>query len=376
MEAEGGILTKAMPLFLIHGDDDYLVHEEARKIISSFTFKQPSEFNLETIDGMAANQNEAATIFKQLFESLCSQSFFATEKAIWWRNTNLLSSSPTASASATVDFLKSLDDLLVKGLPTGISLVITASDIDGRKSIVKTIQKNGKVISFKMDPYKAAENQTQALNFVLKTASTLNKKIEEDAALLLVEMTSGDCRTIRSELEKLTVYVGDQTNIREEDIRVICSWRPGGVVWDLPDALGERHLGKTLDILEKLLFMGESPIGLLSTIVSRIRLLFFLNLLIEKKLLQPSPYYPSFKSQIDQLPTWVTENLPQDKKLNPLASHPFVIWKACSGATHYTGQELQSALQSLLECHELIVSSGNDPQNILKDTLVKICMKP
>ncbi len=364
------------PLFLIHGDDDFLVNEEARKIIASLTPKGASEFNLETIEGLAGNQAEAEGIFRRLFEALQSRSFFATEKVVWWRNTNLLGTSSTAGASAVADSLAALNDLLKGGLQAGFSLVITATELDARKAIVNTFKQQGKVIAFKVDPYKQQENQANALLFARETASKLNKQIEEDAGFLIVEMAAGDSRTIASEVEKLAVYVGDETMIREQDVRAIGSWRPGGIIWDLPDALAERNLGRAMSALDNLIFLGETPMGMLFAIIARTRLLLLISVLVEKKLIKIGGNYASFKSQLDHLPSWVAENLPKDKKLNPLAGHPFMLWKASMGAGNYTRPELQQAIASLLECNERMVSSGGDPRNVLEEALLKICVKP
>lgn len=367
--------TEADSLYLIHGEDDFQVAEEARRIIALIMPKGASEFGLETIEGAAANQTEAAVIFKRLFESLRSQSFFATERVVWWRNTNLLGSNSTASSKDVSDFIGSLGEWIEAGLPTGIRLVITATELDGRKGIAKVLQKSGKVISFKTDPYKQQENQAQAADFAIKTAKEMGKALPEDAAVLLAEMSGGDRRTIHSEVEKLATYVGDQKVIGEQDIQAIGSWRPGGVIWDLPDAVGRRDLQKALEVLNDLLFLSENPIALLFAIITRIRLLLLLSVLVEKKLIRANGDYSSFKAQMDRLPSEVTENLPQDKKLNPLAAHPFVLWKAVSGTLHYHRSELQGALKILLEANERLVSSGGDPKNILEGALLKICVK-
>lgn len=76
-----------------------------------------------------------------------------------------------------------------------------------------------------------------------------------------------------------------------------------------------------------------------------------------------------------ELPEWVSGSLPQDKKLNPLAGHPYVIWKASSGAARYTRAELQQALETLLECNEQMFSSGSPKCDVLKNALVRICAK-
>lgn len=362
-------------LYLIYGDDDYLVDQEARRVLAKLVPKGGAEYGLEVIDGGASNQAEVTAIFAKLFEALQSQSFFATEKVVWLKNTNLLGAGATASASGTADFLASLEANLKGGLPSGISLVITATEVDGRKGIAKTIQKLGQTVAFKADPYKQQENAAQAAAFAVVAARELGKEIEDGAEHLIVEMAAGDARTIRSELEKLASYVGDSSVISEKDVRAIGSWRPGGVVWDLPDAIGSRNLNRALEILDDLFFMGESPIALLFAVISRVRLLLLLSVLAEKKLLRLGGDYASFKSQLDRLPSWISETLPKDKKLNPLASHPFVLWKAASGASRYTRKELQVGLELLLICNEAMVSSGGDSQELLKEAILKLCIK-
>jgi DNA polymerase-3 subunit delta len=362
-------------LFLVYGDDDYLVAEEARKIVNKLVPKNASDFNVEIIEGCASNQNEAAQIFQKLFESIQSQSFFATEKVVWWRDTNLLGSSSTASGSVVSENVEALNELLKQGLPTGTCLVITATDLDGRKGIAKSLQKLGVVTSFKTDPYKQKENEARAIQFAREAAASLGKKLDEETASLIVEMAGGDTRTIHSEVEKMAAFAGEQEYIRDQEVRAVGSWRPGGIVWDLPDAVGTRDLSKALALLDNLLFQGETPIALLFAIISRVRLLLLLTALSEKKLLRGGGDYNSFKSQLDRLPSWVSANLPVDKKLNPLAGHPFALWKASTGLGRYKLSELQNSLRLLLETNERLVSSGSEPQSLLEEALIKICMK-
>lgn len=366
---------KRPSLYLIYGDNDFQVTEEARRILEELTPKGNSEFGVETIEGGAANQGEAGAVYKKLFEALQSQSMFATERVIWWRNTNLLGSNSTASAAEASESLATLNNLLKAGLPQGISLVITATDLDGRKSIAKTFQSLGKVILFKHDVYKREESVAEAKVFAQETAERLGGKLDAGALELLVEMSDADYRTILSELEKIMAYVGDAEVIREEDVMAIGSRRPGGVAWDLSDAVGARDLSRTLDILENLMFKGETPIGLIFLLISHMRLLLLLRALLDKKLLRSGGDYHSFKSQLDGLPSWVMDHLPEDKKLNPLASHPFRLFKAFSGTTRYTQEEIRRGLDILLECNARMVSGGGEPRSLLEEALVRICVK-
>jgi len=361
-------------LYLIHGEDDYLVSEEARRIIRSLTPAGASDFAIETIEGAASNQDEAASMFGRLFETLQTRSFFATDRVVWWRDTNLLGAGATATGSQVAEFLQALDELIQTGLPPGTSLVITASDCDGRRSIVKRLEQTGQVISFKSDPYRREELQGRLANLAREVASKNQKTLEEEPALLIAEMAGGDSRTVHSEVEKIAAFVGDAPRITEEDIRQVGSWRPGGVVWELADAVGERDLSRALTALDRLLFAGEEPIPLLFTIVSRMRQLLLLRTLMDQKLMPSGANFNSFKAKLESLPASITEKLPRERKLNPLAGHPYALWKASAGASRFTSAELQDALSLLADYNEQMVSGGN-PRALLEDAIMQICIR-
>lgn len=362
-------------LVLVHGDDDYLVAEEARRLIARALPGGANEFALETIPGAAANQAEAMDIFRRLFEALQARTFFAAERVIWWRDTNLLSATSTATGAEVSEMLAALAAQLDRGLGPGIALVITATEVDERRALFKKIAERGKVVSFKKDPYKPRENEAQAVEFARRAAHEIGAEITEEAAVLLVEMSDGDSRTLRSEIEKLAAYVGEKQRIGTEAVRAVGCHRPGGLVWDLADAVGERHLPEALTALDDLLFAGENPVGLFYNLIARVRLFLLLRSLADAKRLTLGRSYPSFKAELDRLPSWAGRAAGEEKKSSLLAGHPFVLWKVSGGAARYTQQELLAALRVLLVANEKLFSSGGEPRAIIADALVAICAK-
>lgn len=90
--------------------------------------------------------------------------------------------------------------------------------------------------------------------------------------------------------------------------------------------------------------------------------------------LKPARDYQAFKIQLDRLPT---ADLPADKKFNPLASHPFVLFQAFQQTENYTSDELISAMDALLQCNRKLVSSDLDETLVLQQTLTAIVgLKP
>ena len=79
--------------------------------------------------------------------------------------------------------------------------------------------------------------------------------------------------------------------------------------------------------------------------------------------------YNSFKAQLERVPT---DKLPADKKFNPLALNPYVLYKALPQAKRYSSGELVSAMEILLRCNQRLVSSGLDEALVLQQALVQI----
>jgi DNA polymerase III delta subunit len=68
------------------------------------------------------------------------------------------------------------------------------------------------------------------------------------------------------------------------------------------------------------------------------------------------------------------EKLPADRRFNPLALNPYVLYKALPHAKKYSQDELVRAMDLLLRCNQRLVSSGLDEALVLQETLVQIVL--
>ncbi len=85
--------------------------------------------------------------------------------------------------------------------------------------------------------------------------------------------------------------------------------------------------------------------------------------------IKPTENYARFKEQLERVPG---ERLPVDRRYNPLAMNPYVLFKALPQARNYTEAELVRAMDLLLHCNRRLVSSGLDEALVLQQTLVQI----
>ena len=132
--------TKFTPLragsvYLVGGADEFTIKETAAKLASNLAPKGAGEFGVEIIEGDATNQDEALKIIGRLREALDTVGLFGGgEKLVWLKNTNLLADTQTTRAEAVKESLLDFADTLKRGLPDGVTLLISAIGCDRRKT--------------------------------------------------------------------------------------------------------------------------------------------------------------------------------------------------------------------------------------------------
>jgi DNA polymerase III delta subunit len=79
--------------------------------------------------------------------------------------------------------------------------------------------------------------------------------------------------------------------------------------------------------------------------------------------------YSRFKAQLERVPK---DQLPEDKRFNPLALNPYVLYKALPQVQRYSEVELVRAMDLLFQCNLRLVSTSLDESLVVQQTLVQI----
>jgi DNA polymerase III delta subunit len=85
--------------------------------------------------------------------------------------------------------------------------------------------------------------------------------------------------------------------------------------------------------------------------------------------IKPDVDYSRFKAQLERVPA---DKLPADRRFNPLALNPYVLYKALSQVKQYQQAELVRAMDLLLRCNQRLVSSRLDESLVLQQALIQI----
>jgi DNA polymerase-3 subunit delta len=363
----------AASLILVCGADEFAVKQRAKQLYLEWT-QEIGGMDHEIIDGAVNNSGEALKAIKRVREALQTLPFFGTGKVIWLQNCTFLGEERAAAAQAVTESLASLAQDLKDFSWQNVRLLISAGKVDKRKVFYKAIDKLGSVQTCAGWSVEDRDWAEQAEAWATKALAARQKRISDEALAELVNRVGANARQLENEIEKLTLYVGHRPEIQFEDVTTICTRNKTARAFALGDALGDRDLPGLLrrldeELREVKLDPQKSEIGLLYGLIGKVRAMLLLKEMLREGWVKPDSDYGRFKAQLERVPR---EQLPEDRRFNPLALNPYVLFRALPQTRRYTQAELVRAMELLLECNRRLVSSGLEESLVLQQTLVQI----
>ncbi|HEY5344998.1 MAG TPA: DNA polymerase III subunit delta [Verrucomicrobiae bacterium] len=371
--ASSSPITHNSSLFLVCGDDDFAVKQRAKKIFQEWS-AELGGMDHETIEATVSNGGDALNVIGRLREALQTLPFFGGGKVVWLRDCNFLGEDRTASSAAVTETLAELAEELKKFSFQNVRLLISAGKVDKRKVFYKTLDKIGTTevfTSWSQDDKDWADRAQMAA----REAVRKREKEISDAALGELVIRAGlNARQLENEIEKLCVFIGDRKKIELADVTTICAHSKTAKAFALGDALGDRDLPRLLKRLDEELWetkfdKDKSEIGLLYGLIGKVRAMLLLKEMLREGWVKETFDYNQFKSQLERVPA---DQMPVEKKFNPLALSPYVLYKALPQVKKYSSAELVRAMDVLLRCNQRLVSSGLDEALVLQQALVQI----
>ncbi|KAB2952300.1 DNA polymerase III subunit delta [Heliorestis acidaminivorans] len=275
------------PIYLITGDETYIMQELIEELTATFTELSGGDFNTERYDG----ESSAETII----ESAQMMPFFAEKKLILVRDSQFLR--PPKKSQEEGEAKKEnqpskkgkshqggAEEALIAYLenpsPTTTLIFYSPSGVDKRKKFYKALDKCGLVVEVK----KPTTAGVQA--WTIERARKMALPFDPDALNLLLERTDGDIGRIALELDKLYTFLGQPSQKRRvtfERVRRLVPAEAEDNVFAMADTIGAKQFDKTLLILRDLIRQGQPPVRLLFLLVRHIRQLLWLKDMKAKK---------------------------------------------------------------------------------------------
>jgi DNA polymerase-3 subunit delta len=357
----------------IVGSDESEVKRAASELAAKLAPPDAGEFGVEVIDACADNVDQAVSKIRSAIDALQTLPFFGDGKLVWLKNANCLGDSVIGRSASVQSALEDLAYVLDAGLGSDVTLLISATEVDKRRSFYKTLGKLAELqVIDGLDSSRAGWEE-EATEIVRRRAKSRGLQFEEEALDLFVLLTGGDTRQIENELEKIDLYLGGETAVPQvtvEQVRELVPLSRAGVIFELGNALAVCDLERALTLVKRLLDQGETAVGiLLVAILPTIR-----NLLLVKDLMErnriPRPHAPfTFISALNRLPAEATEHLPRKKDGT---INGYALGLAAQQAHRFKTAQLIAGLEACLEANLRLVTSQLDHELVLTEIVVKL----
>jgi len=361
---------------LVCGEDDFAVKQRAKQIYLEWT-EELGGMDHEIIDASVSNSGEALKALAKLREALQTLPFFGSGKVIWLKDCNFLSDERAATQDVTAS-LAELADEFKEFSWQNVRLLISAGKADKRKVFYKALDKLGSVESFAGWSVDDRDWASQVESWAREALRSRQKEISDEALAELIGRVGPNARQLDNEVEKVALYVGDRKKIEFEDVATVCTRNKMARAFALGDALGDRDLPRLLARLDEAVWEvkldpQKSEIGLLYGLISKVRAMLLLKEMLREGWVKPDMDYKRFKAQLERVPK---DQFPEDRRFNPLAINPFVLFKALPQVKLYSEAELIRAMDLLFECNYRLVSSSLEESLVLQQALVQIVGTP
>jgi DNA polymerase-3 subunit delta len=364
------VATITANIHAVVGSDEAEVKRVAAELAEKLTPPEAGDFGLEIIDGVAENPDQAAGRIRSTIEALQTLPFFGSTKVVWLKSANFLGDTQISRAASVQSALEELSDLIENGLGSDVIFLISATEVDKRRSFYRSLVKRAELQVFDRLDSSRSGWEEEATEVVRGRVKKRKLQFDEDALDLFVLLTGGDTRQIENELEKIDVFLGKERGVRVDLVRELVPLSRAGVIFELSNALATRDLELALKLVRRLLDQGESAIGiLLVAILPTIR-----NLLLAKDLMErhrlPRPHSPfQFISAINRLPAEAIEHLPRKKDGSINA---YALGIAAQHAHRFETRQLIEAMRACLEANLQLVTTQLDHELILTEVVVKL----
>jgi DNA polymerase-3 subunit delta len=356
--------------FAVVGSDTGETKRRARELAAQLTPSEGGDFGVDTIDGGTDSADQAVQRIRQTIEAIQTLPFFGSEKLVWLKDVNFLADTPSGRSTSVQAALEEFGEFLGKGLPAGVRFLLSAVEVDKRRSFFKSLGKIAKLEQFdKLDTSRAGWEEDVEF-YAGQLAAEFDLKFDAEALQIFVRLVGADTHQLGNELEKLDLYLGEIRTVSVEVVRRLVAKSTAGVIWDLGVSISKRRLAQSLVLLDQLLFQGETAIGILyAAIIPTIRSLVVTKDLMLRHGLRPPQVPFHFNSALNQLPEDAIRHLPRKKDGTINA---YALGLAALDAGRFELRELVDGLDACLKANIQLVTTQLEPRLVLSQLLVKL----
>lgn len=248
-------------IYLFYGEENYkkrLYRDSLRKLVTAGNNMNYSYFEGKNID------------FDSVYDSVVTLPFFAPKRLVVVENSGKFKQAKGEEAGG--DDLNSSDiiEKILNEVPQSTCLAFFEESAAKNKKIYKYIAKHGVVVEC------AADDENALIKWLAKGFNQAGKRVSAKTLSLLVDRVGTDYDRLRMEYEKILGYVGDGSEVHEEDVIAVTMADVESKIFDMFTAMSKKDIKKALDKYYDLVANNEAPLYILAML--RIQFRMFLQI--------------------------------------------------------------------------------------------------
>ena len=226
------------PVCLFTGAEGLLIDEAVDLLLNTVVEESARAFNLDVFYGTDAEARHIVSIAS-------AYPMMAERRAVLVREFDKL-----ADKEAFIPYLEHPSP--------STCLVLISAKTDFRQKIYKAIEQNGTVFEF------TQLYEERIPDWIVRRIIRAGKKATPDACQLLVSSVGRSLREIQNEIDKLFIYVGEKQTIGMDDVSAVVGLTKMYNIFELQKSIGGGDLARSMEIVERMLDGGESPVKIVA----------------------------------------------------------------------------------------------------------------
>ncbi|WP_181951635.1 DNA polymerase III subunit delta [Clostridium massiliodielmoense] len=305
-------------VYVFCGSDEQSIKKAIDKIVNKVVNKDFKELNYVQLDGM--------TVEIDSIINACETLPLMSEKrvALIYRANFLKDKVDKSMEKVFKSLIKYIEDVPKDSIL--IMYYIFENDREKESLKLKKLDKKIEVVKFSKLKGVALQRKVGEI-FKRK-----NKTISKSDLALFCNIVENNMDIIENEVEKLCCYVDDR-DIFTEDITKLISGKNDNDIFNLVDFVSQKKPQKSLDILNELVFKGESVTGILRMIQRQFKLIFDIKVNMDK-------------------------GKNKDDIARELRLHPFICEKMMNQSKKFSIGQLEKIFKLCIETEKTLKSSS------------------
>lgn len=238
-------------IYLWYGEDRFLLQEGLKVLQEYYQAIDPSGSNVEKL---SARQTPVAEIVARANSCSFFPNLIVVDDVTYFQE-----------GQAGNDFGPLLEYFHAPNPHT--CLVFLAETIHKGRKLYKEFTKGAEILEF-----AAPKRQAEWQSWVQSEVKMRGKTMKAGVCAFFLEWVGHQPGVVSQELDKLSLYMGGQKEIREEDIRAVATRAIEANVFNLLDAVAARSSAQAMQLLKDVL-REEHPLKVLTLLTRQIRLL-------------------------------------------------------------------------------------------------------